>query len=259
LKNAEQETRTMPELLNIKVEEHIAIVTLNNPPVNVLGPQLLNGMITEFNRLSADEQVRVIILTGAGERAFCAGGDRRISATATPQALEYAFKLGRTVYDTIRNCAVPVIGAINGPAIGGGTALAASCDILIASERAVFALPEVNVGMWPQFRYLARLVPELKMRRMVYTGQRLTAHEMQRFGSIECVVAHEALMPTAMQLAREIAEKNSFIVRLYKKAINSAENLGVKESLPVELEYIRQLVELHDARKIRQSFQDKGI
>jgi len=248
----------MPELVNVKVEEHIAIVTLNNPPLNLLGPKILNEMIVEFNRLSADEQVRVIILTGAGDRAFCGGGDRRITAVVTPQTLEAGFLLGRTMYDTIRDCAVPVIGAINGPAIGGGTALAASCDILIASERAVFALPEVNVGMWPQFRYLARLVPELKMRRMVYTGQRLTAQEMQRFGSIECVVAHEELMPTAMRLAREIAEKNSFIVRLYKKALNSVENLGVKESLPVELNYIRQLVELHDAQNIRQSFQDKG-
>jgi enoyl-CoA hydratase len=135
------------------------------------------------------------------------------------------------VYDAIRNCAAPVIGAINGPAIGGGTALAASCDILIVSERAIFALPEVNTGMWPQFKYLARLVPELKMRRMVYTGQRLSAQEMERFGCIECVVAHEELMPTALQLAKEIAGKNSSTVRLYKKAINNAENLGVEESL----------------------------
>ena len=248
----------MPELLRVNTENHIAVVTLDYPPLNLLGPQLLNELITEFNRLSDDEQVRVIILTGAGERAFCGGGDRRLTATAAPPKLEDGFKLGRTVYDCIRECNVPVIAAVNGPAIGGGLALVASCDIVIASERAVFALPEVNVGMWPQFRYLARLVPELKMRRMVYTGQRLTAQEMQRFGSIERVVNHEELISTAMQVAREIAEKNGYIVRLFKKAINSAENMGVKESLQVELEYIHKLVELHDADKIRKSYHDKG-
>ena len=248
----------MPELLRVNTENHITVVTLDYPPLNLLGPQLLNELITEFNRLSDDEQVRVIILTGAGERAFCGGGDRRLTATAAPPKLEDGFKLGRTVYDSIRECNVPVIAAVNGPAIGGGLALVASCDIVIASERAVFALPEVNVGMWPQFRYLARLVPELKMRRMVYTGQRLTAQEMQRFGSIERVVNDEELLPTAMQVAREIAEKNSYIVRLFKKAINSAENMGVKESLQVELEYIHKLVDLHDADKIRKSYHDKG-
>ena len=249
----------MPELIRVNAEDHIAVVTLDNPPLNLLGPQLLNELITEFDRLGADEQVRVVILTGAGERAFCGGGDRRLTTTAAPPKLENGFILGRTVYDAIRECNVPVVAAVNGPAIGGGLALVASCDIVIASERAVFALPEVNVGMWPQFRYLARLVPELKMRRMIYTGQRLTAQEMHRFGSIERVVNHDELLPTAMQVAREIAEKNNNIVRLFKKATNSAENMDVKSSLKVELEYIHKLAELHDAKKIRQSYQDKGI
>jgi enoyl-CoA hydratase len=248
----------MPELIRVNIEDHIAVITLDNPPLNLLGPQILNELMTEFNRLSSDEQVRVVILTGAGERAFCGGGDRRLTSTAAPPNLEEGFKLGRRVYDAIRDCNVPVIAAVNGPAIGGGLALVASCDIVIASERAVFALPEVNAGMWPQFRYLARLVPELKMRRMVYSGQRLTAQEMHRFGSIERVVNNEELLPTAVQVAKEIAEKNSDIVRLFKKAINSAENMGVKESLQVELEYIHKLVDLHDADKIRKSYQDKG-
>jgi enoyl-CoA hydratase/carnithine racemase len=248
----------MPELLNTKVEEHIAIVKLNNPPLNLLALQLVNEMTAEFSRLSDDELVRVIILTGAGERAFCAGGDLRFAATATPESLEIAVKACRAMFNTIHDCAIPVIAAINGYALGAGLALAASCDILMASKQAVFGLPEVNTGIWPMFKYLARLVPELKMRRMVYSGQRLTAQEMQLFGSIECVVNQEELMPTAMQLAREIAEKSSFIVRLYKKAFNSTEYLGVQESLSVELEYIHQLLELHDAQKIRQSFLDKG-
>ena len=248
----------MPELIRVNTSDHIAIVTLDYPPLNLLGPQLLNELITEFNRLGADEEVRVIILTAAGERAFCGGGDRRLTSTAAPPKLEDGFKLGRRVYDSIRECIVPVIAAVNAPAIGGGLALVASCDIVIASEQAVFALPEVNVGMWPQFRYLARLVPELKMRRMVFTGQRLSAQEMQRFGSIERVVKKEEVLPTAIQVAKEITEKNSSIVRLFKKAFNSAETMGLKESLQVELEYMHKLVELHDADKIRKSYQDKG-
>ncbi len=247
----------MPDLLKCNIQDNIAIITLDNPPLNLLGPQILNELLTEFNRLSNDEQIKVIILTAAGERAFCGGGDRRLTSTAAPPNLEEGFLLGRRVYDAIRECSIPVIAAVNGPAIGGGLALVASCDIVIASEHAIFALPEVNVGMWPQFRYLARLVPELKMRRMIFSAQRLTAQEMQRYGSIEQVVPDNELMQTAMQIAKEITEKNSHIVRLYKKAINSAESMDVKSSLKVELEYIRELVNLHDADKIRKSYHEK--
>lgn len=247
----------MSELVNVDIDEHIAIVTLDKPPLNLVTPQLLEELIAEFNSISANEQVRTVILTGAGEHAFCAGGDRRVAAANTANNIEAGVKLGRAAFEAIHDCAVPVIGAINGYAIGSGVGFAASCDILIASERATFQLPEIDFGMWGCIRYLSRLVPESKTRLMAYTGQKLSVLDMQRFGAIESVVPHEELMPTATRLAREIAKKSVFAVRLYKKGLNRTEHLGVKESLSVEMECILRLLNEKNAQEARRAFLDK--
>jgi enoyl-CoA hydratase len=231
----------MAELLNVKVEGHIAIITLDHPPLNLMTPKHLEEMISEFNRLGADEQISVVVLTGAGERAFCAGGDRRMFVAKTPQEKEARQKFWWDVESAIRDCAAPVIGAINGYAGGGGVLFAASCDILVVSERAVFDIPEINAGVLAPFWSLRRLLPELKVRSMAYTAQRLTAHEMQSFGCIEKVVAHEELMPTAMQLARRIAEKDSYTLRIHKEIFNKTEHLGMKESHALVMDYCRKL------------------
>jgi len=231
----------MPELLNVKVEGHIAVVTLDHPPLNLMTPRHLEKIISEFNRLGADEQVSVVVFTGAGERAFCAGGDHRMFVARTSQEKEARQQFWWAAESAIRDCAVPVIGAINGYAGGGGVLFAASCDILIASERAVFDIPEINAGVLAPFWSLRRLLPELKMRSMTYTAQRLTAHEMQSFGSIEKVVAPEELMPTAMQLARRIAEKDSHTLRIHKEIFNRTEYLGIPESHALVMDYSRKL------------------
>lgn len=231
----------MPELLNVKVEGHIAVVTLDHPPLNLMTPRHLEKIISEFNRLGADEQVSVVVFTGAGERAFCAGGDHRMFVARTSQEKESRQQFWWAAESAIRDCAVPVIGAINGYAGGGGVLFAASCDILIASERAVFDIPEINAGVLAPFWSLRRLLPELKMRSMAYTAQRLTAHEMQSFGSIEKVVAPDELMPTAMQLARRIAEKDSHTLRIHKEIFNRTEYLGITESHALVMDYSRKL------------------
>lgn len=247
----------MSEMLKVKVEGHIAIVTLDNPPLNVITRTLVHEIVTQFDHLSNDSEVRVVVLTGAGERAFSAGGDVKSTVTVTRENMGDLVKTGRAAFTAIRECSVPVIGAINGYALGGGLAIAASCDILVASERAIFGLPEIQTGTWPMFKYLRRLVPEHRMRRMLFTGQRISAKELQSYGSLECVVPHEQLMPTALQLAQEIAEKSSFIIRLYKEAFNKTEFLGIKESLPVELECVCRLIEHPDSKNLRQSFHGK--
>ncbi len=247
----------MPEMLRTTVEEHIAVVTLDRPPVNVMRPEDLLEITAEFNRLSADQDVRVVVLTGAGDRAFCAGGDVKSRSVVTKDSMAKFVRDGRAAFTSIRDCSVPVIGAINGPALGGGLALAASCDILIVSDRATFALPEVNIGAWPMFKYLARLVPESKMRRMIFTAQRISAEEMASYGRIESVVPPDKLMPAALAMAREIAQKSSFLVRQYKQGFNRAEHLGVKETLPIEIECILQMTEHPDAAKLRKDFEPK--
>ena len=231
----------MPELLNVKVEGHIAIVTLDNPPLNLMTPQHLREIIAEFGRFGSDEQVSVVVFTGAGERAFCAGGDRHMFVATTPQEKNARQQFWWDVESAIRDCGVPVIGAINGYAGGGGVLFAASCDILVASERAIFDIPEINAGVLAPFWSLRRLLPEMKVRSMAYTAQKLTAHEMYRFGCIEKVVAPEDLMPTAMQFARRIAEKDSYTLRVHKEILNRTEYMGIVESHSLVMDYSRKL------------------
>jgi len=247
----------MAEFIKAETIEHVAVVTLDNGPLNLIVPQVFEEIIDVFGRLGADEDVAVVVFTGAGDRAFSAGGDMRVAVERTQAAQEASGRLSGAGFDAIYGCAVPVIGAVNGYALGGGLGLAASCDILIASERAVFGLPEIDVGMLGCFRHLSRLVPELKARRMAYTGQRLTAHEVERYGGIEKVVPHEDLMPTTMQLAREIAKKSGTALRLYKEALNRTELPDMGEAYRTQMEYTVKLAGYSDYKETKRAFLDK--
>jgi len=231
----------MPELLKVKTEDYIAVVTLDNPPLNLMTPQYLREIIAEFGRFGTDEQVKVVVLTGAGERAFCAGGDRRTFEAVTPEEKDARQQIWWDTEAAIRNCGVPVIGAINGYAIGGGACFAASCDMLIASEKAIFDIPEVNAGILAPFWSMRRMLPEMKMRAMAYSTQKLNAQEMLRFGCLEKVVAPAELMPAALEFARKIAEKDSYTLRVHKDIFNRTEYMGTEESHGLIIDYCRKL------------------
>ena len=145
--------------LRIEKRGHVVVVILDNPPVNAVSPDW--DVPGTFDRITADPEARVVVLTGQGDRVFCAGADIK-SAARGDRALRperTRSRDGREMLYAVTECAVPVIGAINGAAVGGGLALAASCDYLIASERAVFGLPEIDVGLLGGARHAMRLFP----------------------------------------------------------------------------------------------------
>ncbi|MBI2872055.1 MAG: enoyl-CoA hydratase/isomerase family protein [Chloroflexi bacterium] len=246
----------MAEFVKLDIRDHIATVTLDRPPVNAITAQVSREIAEAFDGLRDDREVRVAIFTGAG-RCFCAGADIRAAAERAAGDQEEHHRIARNAHFSIYDCAVPVIGAINGPALGGGLALAAVCDILIAAEEAVLGLPEINVGLLGGGRYLARLVPEQKVRRMMFTGQRLPAREMAQYGTIERVVPGVQLMDAARELAQEIASKSPVAIRLAKESLNRSEYVGLKDGYRTEQDYTSKLANYEDSLEAKRAFLEK--
>lgn len=174
-----KETVMDTEFVKCDVRDHVALVTMDRPPVNAVNTQVHEEIMRVFDTLSDREDVRVAILTGAG-KVFCAGADIKARVEREPQAGDFwqHSRRAREAFHSILECRVPVIAAINGPALGAGLAIVASCDLLLASEQAVLALPEINVGLLGGGRHAMRLFPHSKARRLMFTGQRLSGADL---------------------------------------------------------------------------------
>jgi enoyl-CoA hydratase len=175
--------------ITCEIQDYIASVTMDRPPVNAVNAQFQDEMTLVFDTLSDHDDVRVAILTGAG-KVFCAGADIKARLGREPQPGDFwqHSRRAREAFHAIMECKVPVIAAINGPALGAGLAIVASCDLLLASENAVLGLPEINVGLLGGGRHAMRLFGHSKARRLMFTGQRLSGAELYRLGVVEeCV------------------------------------------------------------------------
>jgi enoyl-CoA hydratase len=244
--------------LRIEVADYIALVTLDHPPVNAQNRPLRQALLEAFDTLGDRDDVRVIVLTGAG-RTFSAGADikERIGLVQGPGDYTRHNRLTRESFYAIIECPKPVIAAINGPALGAGFALAQSCDILLASENAIFGMPEVDVGLAGGAKFLQRFLSHSKARRMLLTGQRVSAQEMYRLGVIEACTAPEALMPEAMAIAREIAGKSPLAVRLLKQSFNMVDQLSLRDGYRLEQDITVQLSKTDDAKEAQRAFVEK--
>lgn len=249
--------------VHVDIADHIAVVTLDNPPVNAMAADW--DIPAVFDALSDDPDVRVAVLTAAGERAFCAGADLRARVRerdgGDPPARAPSGTGNRRVREmfySIQECAVPVIGAINGPALGGGLAIAASCDYLIASEKATFGLPEIDVGLLGGARHFMRLLTNWGLvRRLHYTAERLDAREALRLGMVVRVVPPDQLMEAAMADARLIAAKIPLGVRLAKESLHLIENMDVKNGYRFEQTRTAILTRTEDAAEARRAFMER--
>src|SRR5215470_17821712 len=208
------------EIIKTDISDYIATVTIDRPPVNAMNRQMFDEIQAAFDALNNRSDVRVAVFTGAG-KCFCAGADMKARSASLdgqqaprPGGMWAHSRAAREAFNAILECSVPVIGAINGPALGGGLALVASCDMLIASENAVIGLPEIDVGLLGGGRHCQRLFGVYKARKMMYTGERMGAAELYRLGVVEKVVTPDKLMNEAAALARNIAEKSPLAIRL---------------------------------------------
>jgi enoyl-CoA hydratase len=213
------------EGLLIEKDGALATITFNNPKaLNALTVATFEGLERLLGELEKDENVRVVILTGAGEKAFIAGGDIAHLATLDADSAREFALLAQRLIDQIENFSKPVIAAINGYALGGGCELAMGCDIRIASDSARFGQPEVKLGIIPGFagtQRLARLVGKGRAKELVFTGEMIDAEEACRIGLVNRVVKRERLMEEARSLAMKMADKSTSAIKLAKEAIDN--------------------------------------
>lgn len=245
-------------LIRTEVADHIAVVTMDAPPVNAQNAQFSSELALAFDVISDRDDVRVAVLTGAG-KVFSAGADMRgrQSLGATPGERWQHMRRVRESFHAIRECTKPVIAAINGPALGAGLGVAASCDILVASEQASLGLPEIDVGLLGGARHTMRLFGHSLMRRMLLTGYRVPGPELYRLGVVEACVPGPELMPAALAIAREIAEKSPTAIKLAKQSLNMVEELSLRDGYRYEQNMTVQLSGHPDSKEAIAAFLEK--
>lgn len=243
--------------VRLEVADGVGLVTMDRPPVNALNREMRRQLVATFDAISEREDIRCAVLTGAG-KVFCAGADLkdRPSADIPGDFLEHN-RITRETGNSIRECAKPVIAAINGTALGAGLGLAAACDILYASENATVGMPEINVGLAGGASMLKTLFGRSTMRRMFFTGQRLTAQDLLKRNVVDEVLSDAELLPFTLSLAREIASKAPLAVAYAKRAANMVDLMPQRDAYRFEQEFTVALSKTEDAREARAAFLEK--
>ena len=216
------------------ISDGIAEVVMDNPPVNALTVAGWFELADVITALGQDPSVRVLVLRAEG-RGFNAGVDiKEMQATEGYTALIGANRGCYAAFAAVYDCAVPVIAAVNGFCLGGGIGLVGNADIIVAATDATFGLPEVDRGALGAATHLARLVPQHKMRAMVYTSATATSAELHHFGSVLEVVDQSELRDAALRIAAQIAEKSPTVIRAAKESLNGIDPIDVKRSYRFE-------------------------
>ena len=235
----------------------IATLTLNRPEkLNAINYAMADRLLGLLDELEADRSVRALIVTGAGDRAFSAGGDIAEfseSVRKGPEAAVREFvRRGQAMTARLEAFPKPVVAAVNGLAYGGGCEITEAVHLAVASERAVFAKPEIKLGMPPTFGGTQRL-PRLAGRRralgLLLTGERFLSAEALDMGLVNRVVAHDALMPAARELVNRILEHSSLAIASIITAVTRGLNMTIGEGLQVESEQFARVVPSHDLRE----------
>lgn len=242
--------------IRVEIAGGVACVMLDRPPVNAFTPAMFSELRLILDGFSDNAAVRAVILTGAG-RHFCAGSD--IGGFLDQTARDAADELAaiRLAFNALQDCAVPVIAAVNGAALGTGMVLSALSDIRIASETATFALPEIAVGAMGGFRHAMRVAPQGLGRLMAFTGCRIGAQEALRAGMVERVVPADDLRQAAQEIAAQIASRSPQVMRIAKKAANRVEVMNLKEGYEYECGLIAALRNNPEAREATIAFIEK--
>ena len=244
--------------LRVQREGHVVVLSLDAPPVNAL-TRILNDELTEaLDIISETPDIRAVVLTGTG-KVFCAGADLkgRAENIKHPGDMMAHARRTRECFHAIRECAKPVVAAINGAALGSGLAMVASSDILIASERATLGLPEVDVGLLGGCSHAMRLFGHSRLRRMALTGYRVGAEELYRLGIVEACTAPDDLLPRALELAQAIAAKSPVSTRMGKHTLNVIEDMSLRDGYRYEQDMTAAIGLTEDAREAQLAFKER--
>ena len=239
----------------------VAIATVNRPnALNALNSAVLDDLNEMLDTVAADGEIRVLVLTGAGEKAFVAGADIAEMSTLTKAEAEAFGKKGNDVFRKLETLPIPVIAAVNGYALGGGCELSMACDIRICSDTAVFGQPETGLGITPGFggtQRLSRLVGPGMAKQMIYSAKNVKADEAYRIGLVNAVYPKEELMPAAEKLALSIASNAPIAVRACKQAINEGLDAPMDEAIVIEERLFGSCFETEDQREGMGAFLEK--
>jgi enoyl-CoA hydratase len=246
------------QTVSLEKKEAIAIVTINRPPLNVLNSKMLTELEETIEKLET-EKAKVVVITGTGN-SFVGGADiKEMKDKDTLSAYEFS-KLGQKVVTKIENLSQPVVGAINGFALGGGLELALGCDILIASENAKFGHPEVGLGIipgWGSTQRLARAVGIYKAKDLTLTGKIIDAKEAYRIGLVSKVVKVEDLMKEVNDLATQISHNAPVAVKLSKRLLNQSFSTSLESGLLSESTAFGFCFSTQDQKEGMQAFVEK--
>jgi enoyl-CoA hydratase len=247
--------------VDLERRDRVAVVTLNRPEVmNALSVEMLDELHQLLDGVESQPDVRAVVLTGAGERAFTAGADIAHMREATPlEARDYA-RRGHAVTNRIESFPKPIIAAVNGYALGGGCELALACDIRLASERARFGLPEVNLGIMPGWggtQRMARATSPGFAKELIFTGRQVDAREARDAGLVNHVHSAEELLERALELAATIADKPPWAIAAAKEVVNLALEGDLQGHLARELDAFALAFTTEDQREGMAAFFEK--
>ena len=242
-------------------EDGIMTITFNRPKaLNALSTALLNEFADALDKVAADEEVRVLVLTGAGEKAFVAGADIRELARFDALQAKHFAQAGQSVIGKLQSLCIPTVAAVNGFALGGGSEMALACDFIYAADTATFGLPEITLGLIPGFggtQRLPRLVGANVAKEMIFTGRMIKADEAKTLGLVNRVCEPGALRDQVMATARAMAAKGKVALRAAKEAVNHGLDVDLATGLQIERDAFALCMASSDAREGTAAFLEK--
>jgi enoyl-CoA hydratase len=249
------------EMLLVDIDQGAAVITLNRPKaLNSINEQLVVELGMASDELAKNEEVRAIILTGGGGKAFAAGGDVAYMAPLDAMQARRFIMLLRDTLFRFENLPLPTIAAVNGMALGGGCELAMCCDLRIAEEQAIFGQPEISLGIIPGAggtQRLPRLVGAGRAKEMVYLGGNISAAEAHRIGLVNKVVPTGTALEEAKKIAQKLAAKGAVALQMAKAAINVGNQLDLNSGLTYEAECFSALFSTEDQKEGMKAFMEK--
>lgn len=251
------------ELVNWEKRDKAGILTINNPPVNALSGKVGDEIMACLEEMEKDDEVRVVVVTGAGPKAFMAGADIKEFPTLMQGKAGVAGKFAaqaHSMFNRLDSFPKPTVAAINGLALGGGCELALSCDLRVAGENALLGLPEIKLGLFPGgggTQRLPRLIGEAKAKELMYTGDFITAQEALRIGLVNSVVPQAEVLNAALELAGKIALRPGVALNLIKQCVDRGLQMTLEEGLRLECDLFDRVFLTEDVREGVISFIEK--
>ena len=244
-----------------ETKDNIATLTINRPKsLNALNTEVLNEIYQAVQSVAANEEIRVLIVTGSGEKAFVAGADITELAELNTLSAKLFVTNGHRTMAALQSLSIPVIAAVNGFALGGGLELALSCDFIYASENARFGLPEITLGLIPGFggtQRLARIIGKNMAKEMIFTGKMISAQDAAQMGIVNQVLPAEDLMAAVVKTAKGIAAKGAVSLNLAKQTINQGMDVDLHTGCKMEIDAFALCMASEDAGEGTRAFLEK--